>query len=67
MLLAPSFETGTRYDLEILRQFRKRAKTKRWRVFGANSSVCRNYRGKKLNIEAAMWLNSTVNIFHNLN
>ena len=67
MLLAPSFETGTRYDLEILRQCRKRAKTKRWGVFGANSSVCRNYRGKELNIEAAMWLNSTVNIFHNLN
>ena len=67
MLLAPSFETGTRCDLEILHQCRKRVKTKRWRVFGANSYVWRNNRREKLNIEAGMWLNSTVNIFHNLN
>ena len=40
------FGTDTRYKLEILHQCRKRVKTKSQNVFGANSYVCRSYRGK---------------------
>ena len=35
-----------RYGLEILHQFGKRIKTKSQKVCGANSYVCRSYRGK---------------------
>ena len=38
--------TGTRYSLEILHQGGKRVKTKSQKVLGANSYVCRSYKGK---------------------
>ena len=37
---------GTRYELKILHQCGKRVKTKSQKVLGANSNVCRSYRGK---------------------
>ena len=40
------FGTGTGYGLDILHQRGKRAKTKNKEVLGANSYVCRSYRGK---------------------
>ena len=40
-------KTGTRYDLEILHQRRKRVKTKGQKFLGDRSYVCRSYRGKK--------------------
>ena len=40
------FGTGTMYELEILHQCGKRFKTKSQKVLGANSYVCRIYRGK---------------------
>ena len=40
------FETGTRYDLEILHQCGKKVKTKSQKNFGNNSNVCRSYSGK---------------------
>ena len=40
------FRTGTRYKLEVLHQCKKRVKTKIQKVLGANSYVCRSYRGK---------------------
>ena len=39
-------QTGTRYGLEILQQCGKRAKTRSQEVLGANSHVCKSYRGK---------------------
>ena len=41
-----SFETGTRYELEIFCYCGKRVKTKSQKVLGAKSYVCRSYRGK---------------------
>ena len=41
-----SFGTGTRYKLKTLQESVKRVKTKSKKVFGANSYVCRSYRGK---------------------
>ena len=38
--------TGTSYKPETLRQCDKKVKTKSQKVFGANSYVCRSYRGK---------------------
>ena len=38
--------TDTRYKLEILHQCGKRVKTKSQKVLGANSYICRSYRGK---------------------
>ena len=40
------FGAGTRYGLAILYQCEKRVKTKKHKVFWANSYVCRSYRGK---------------------
>ena len=40
------FGTGTSYKLEILHQCSKRVKIKCQKVLGANSYVCRSYRGK---------------------
>ena len=40
------FGTGTRYKLEILHQSVKKVKTKSQKFWGANSYVCRSYRGK---------------------
>ena len=42
------FGTGTRYGLEIVHQFAKRVKTKSQKISGANSYVCRSYRGNPL-------------------
>ena len=41
-----TFGTGTMYSLDILRQCDKRLKTKIQTVLGANSYICRSYRGK---------------------
>ena len=38
--------TGTRYELEILHQYGKRAKTKSQKVLTAIFHVCRSFRGK---------------------
>ena len=40
------FGTGTRYSLEILHQCGKRVNTKSQKVLGANSYICKSYRGK---------------------
>ena len=40
------FGTGTRCGLEILHQCGKKVKTTNVKVLGANSYVCRSYRGK---------------------
>ena len=40
------FGTGTTYKLEILHQSVERFKTKSQKVLGANSHVCRSYRGR---------------------
>ena len=39
-------DISTRYKLEILQQCGKKVKTKSQEVLGANSYVCRSYRGK---------------------
>ena len=41
-----SFGTGTRYDLEILRNCGKEVETESQKVLGSNSYVCRSYMGK---------------------
>ena len=41
-------KTGTKYELEILHQRRKRVKTKGQKFLGDRSYVCRSYREKKL-------------------
>ena len=41
------FETGNRYQLEILHQSGKRVKTKSQNVLGASSYVC-SYKGKTM-------------------
>ena len=46
LLQVQKFETGTRYDLDILHQCGKRVETKYQKVLGANSHVCGSYRGK---------------------
>ena len=38
--------TGNKYKLKILQECGKRVKTKSQKVLGANSYVCRSYRGK---------------------
>ena len=47
MVQVQQFETGNRYQLEILHQFGKRVKTKSRNVFGASSYVC-SYKGKTM-------------------
>ena len=46
MVQVQYFGTGTRYKLEILHQSVKSVKIKSQKVSGANSNVCRIYRGK---------------------
>ena len=46
MVQVQYFGTGTRYKLEILHQSVKSVKIKSQKVSGANSYVCRIYRGK---------------------
>ena len=46
MVQVQYFGIGTRYKLEILHQSVKSVKTKSQKVSGANSYVCRIYRGK---------------------
>ena len=46
MVQVQYFGTGTRYKLEILHQSVKSVKTKSQKASGANSYVCRIYRGK---------------------
>ena len=40
------FGTATRYEVEILYHCGKNVKTKSLKLLGANSQVCRSYRGK---------------------
>ena len=47
MVQVQQFETGNRYQLEILHQFGKRVKTKSRNAFGASSYVC-SYKGKTM-------------------
>ena len=46
MVQVQQFGTGTCYKLEVLHQCGKRVKTKSQKDLGANSYVCRSYRGK---------------------
>ena len=46
LVQAQQFGTGTKNDLEILHQCSKRVKTKRQKVFGANSYICSREKGK---------------------
>ena len=55
---------GTRYGLEILHQCDKRIKTKSKRAVGANSYICRSYRGKLnrviTSVMSIYWLTLTI-------
>ena len=46
MIQAQKLGNGIRYKLEILHLCGERAKTKSQGVLGANSYICRSYRGK---------------------
>ena len=56
LVSSQKFGTGTRYGLEILHQCGKRVKNTSQKCSGANSYVCRSYRGKTGRGESATLL-----------